>query len=96
MGKIKTLLILATECRMEETNCHFDDAYEWAENQDIAFLLQYVNNPNNLTIDDVITWYKSSEDLNEYEKKALELLTEYKDIITPYSDMVKKEDKNEI
>lgn len=84
MGKIKNLLILATEHRMAEINCKFNDAYEWAENQDVAFILQYVNSKEShpdLTIDDVIKWYKSCEsDLNEYEKKSLELLMQYRNV----------------
>ena len=85
MGKIKNLLIDAAEYRMAEIHCEYEEAHEWVENQSITFLLQYVaakESQPDPTIDDVIEWFKSCEsDLNEYEKKALKLLMDYKDVL---------------
>ena len=80
MGKINELLIEATEDRMSEILCEWDEAWDWALEQSIEDLLKYVEERRQkpeITIDDAINWYESRNDLNEYEKIALETMKDY-------------------
>lgn len=42
MGKIKDLLIQAADYRCIDVYCEFEEGYEWAVNQEIDFLINYV------------------------------------------------------
>ena len=84
MGKINDLLIEATEDRMSEMLCEWDEAWDWALEQSVEGLLNYVTEKrkkSEIGIDDVINYYQHKP-LDEYEDKALHLLMDYKDALT--------------
>lgn len=83
MGKINELLIEATEDRMSEMLCEWDEAWDWALEQSIEGLLNYVEEKrkeSKIDIDDVINYYQHKQ-LDEYEDTALHLLIDYKDVL---------------
>lgn len=83
MGKIKDLLIEATEDRMSDMLCEWDEAWDWALEQNIEGLLNYVEvkrKKSEIGIDDVIDYYQHKQ-LDEYEDKALHLLIDYKNML---------------
>ena len=80
MGKINELLVEATEYRITEMCCEWDEAWDWALDQSIEGLLNYVEERRekpDLSIDVAISWYESRNDLNKYEKIALETMKDY-------------------
>lgn len=82
MGKINDLLVEATEDRMSEMLCEWDEAWDWALEQSIEGLLNYVEEKrkeSKIDIDDVINYYQHKQ-LDEYEDTALHLLMDYKDM----------------
>ena len=93
MGKIKDLLIEATDYRVADLYCNWDEAYEWAMEQTIDYLCTYVEEKrkkSNISIDDVINYYLHKQ-LDEYENKALKLLMDYKDVLNHNLHMAKYE-----
>lgn len=84
MGKINELLIEATEYRITEMCCEWDEAWDWSLEQSIEGLLNYIEEKRKkkqIGIDDVINYYQNKQ-LDEYEDKALHLLIDYKDTLS--------------
>ena len=76
MGKINDLLIEATEYRITEICCDWDEAWNWSMNQSLGDLLKYVEKKRQkpeLIIDDAIKCYESPDDPNKYEKIAYDI-----------------------
>ena len=82
MGKIKELLVEATDYRVADLYCNWSEAWDWALDQPIDELLNYVEEKkkSKIDIDDVINYYQHKQ-LDEYEDKALHLLMDYKDLL---------------
>lgn len=83
MGKINELLVEATEYRITEMCCEWDEAWDWTMDQSIEGLLNYVEEKrkkSKISIDDVINYYQHKQ-LDEYEDTALHLLMDYKDML---------------